>query len=87
MAHFLMNSSSNRIAGRDIGGSDPERMSAPRVEEYVRELFLGSAVNVEVISDAATIEKEYPLFAAVDRCASGNDWCNSNNILSFCLNN
>lgn len=73
MAHFLMNSSSNRIAGRDIGGSDPERMSAPRVEEYVRELFLGSAVNVEVISDAATIEKEYPLFAAVDRCASGND--------------
>jgi len=62
---------SGRIAGRDIGGSDPERMSAPRVEEYVRELFLGSAVNVEVISDAATIEKEYPLFAAVDRCASG----------------
>lgn len=62
---------SGRIAGRDIGGSDPERMSAPRVEDYVRELFVGSAVNVEVISDAATLNKEYPLFAAVDRCASG----------------
>lgn len=62
---------SGRIAGRDIGGSDPERMSAPRVEDYVRELFLGSSVKVEVISDTATLEKDYPLFAAVDRCASG----------------
>jgi len=60
---------SGRIAGRDIGGSDPERMSAPRVEEYVRELFAGSSVGVEVISDDATLNKEYPLFAAVDRCA------------------
>ena len=25
-----------RIVSRDIGGSDPERMAAPRVEEYVR---------------------------------------------------
>ena len=28
-----------RAVSRDIGGSDPERMAAPRVEEYVRELF------------------------------------------------
>ena len=47
-------------------------MSAPRVEEYVRELFAGSSVGVEVISDDATLNKEYPLFAAVDRCARGN---------------
>ena len=30
-----------RIVARDIGGSDPERMAAPRVEEYVREAFKG----------------------------------------------
>ncbi|KAI9556250.1 hypothetical protein GHT06_018824 [Daphnia sinensis] len=59
-----------RIAGRDIGGSDPERMAPPRVEQYIRELFDGSSVSVEVISDLKTIEKEYPLFAAVNRCAN-----------------
>ena len=62
-----------RIAGRDIGGSDPERMAAPRVEEYVRELFQGSSISVEVVSDIKTIEKEYPLFAAVNRCANGKE--------------
>ena len=30
-----------RIVARDVGGSDPERMAAPRVEEYVREAFKG----------------------------------------------
>lgn len=62
----------DRIAGRDIGGSDPERMAPPRVEQYVEELFRGSSINVEVISELKTLEKEYPLFAAVNRCASGN---------------
>ena len=32
----------------DIGGSDPERMAAPRVEEYIQELFAGSAVSVSI---------------------------------------
>lgn len=33
----------------DIGGSDPERMAAPRVEEYIQELFGGStAVSVSI---------------------------------------
>lgn len=68
---FFKLKNSFRIAGRDIGGSDPERMAPPRVEQYVRELFDGSSVNVEVISDLKTIEKEYPLFAAVNRCANG----------------
>ena len=60
-----------RIAGRDIGGSDPERMAPPRVEEYVTQLFEGSSIVVEVVSDKATLENEYPLFSAVNRCASG----------------
>lgn len=36
-----------RLACRDIGGSDPERMAAPRVAEYVEELFRNSPVQVE----------------------------------------
>lgn len=35
-----------RLAYRDIGGSDPERMAAPRVADYVQELFKDSPVKV-----------------------------------------
>lgn len=59
-----------RLAYRDIGGSDPERMAAPRVADYVQELFKDSPVKVEVVSDLKTLEKEYPCLAAVNRCAN-----------------
>lgn len=36
-----------RLACRDIGGSDPERMASPRVADYVQELFKDSPVQVE----------------------------------------
>lgn len=49
-----------RAVARDIGGSDPERMAAPRVEEYVQALFAGSNIKVEVISDRKVIEREFP---------------------------
>ncbi|XP_077983786.1 putative aminopeptidase W07G4.4 [Glandiceps talaboti] len=64
-----------RSVYRDIGGSDPERMAAPKVEEYVTELFKdpASGVTVNVISDEAVLEKEYPLHAAVNRCAKHVD--------------
>jgi len=55
--------------GRDIGGSDPERMAPPRVEEYVRSVFEGTSIQVEVLSDDDKLLKEYPLFSAVNRCA------------------
>ncbi|XP_063346319.1 putative aminopeptidase W07G4.4 [Pelmatolapia mariae] len=61
---------SGRLAYRDIGGSDPERMAAPRVADYVQELFKDSPVKVEVVSDLKTLEKEYPCLAAVNRCAN-----------------
>uniref|UniRef100_A0A3Q3M5S6 Zgc:152830 n=1 Tax=Mastacembelus armatus TaxID=205130 RepID=A0A3Q3M5S6_9TELE len=56
------------LAYRDIGGSDPERMAAPRVADYVQQLFKDS--RVEVIRDLNVLEKEYPCLAAVNRCAS-----------------
>ncbi|XP_065103472.1 putative aminopeptidase W07G4.4 [Paramisgurnus dabryanus] len=61
---------SGRFVCRDIGGSDPERMAAPRVAEYVQAVFKDSPVKVTVVSDLKTLEKEYPCLAAVNRCAN-----------------
>lgn len=62
-----------RFAYRDIGGSDPERMAAPKVAEYVQEMFKDTCINIEVVSDLGFLQKNYPLFCAVDRSASGVD--------------
>jgi len=63
-----------RAVGRDIGGGDPERMAPPRVAEYVQELFdKSSGVKVEVVKDKKEFEKNFPLFAAVNRAASSVD--------------
>jgi len=63
---------SGRIVARDIGGSDPERMAAPRVAEYVEEIFAGekTKVKVKTIADRAEFERSYPCYAAVDRSAA-----------------
>ncbi|KAL3864655.1 hypothetical protein ACJMK2_006319 [Sinanodonta woodiana] len=58
-----------RIVARDIGGSDPERMAAPRVQEYVENIFKDTCIKVDVISDPKIFKKEYPLLAAVNRAA------------------
>lgn len=45
-------------------------MAPPKVQEYVESAFSRSPnVKVEVISDEATLTKEYPLLAAVNRAA------------------
>ncbi|XP_062398685.1 putative aminopeptidase W07G4.4 [Sardina pilchardus] len=61
---------SGRLVCRDIGGSDPERMAAPRAAEYVQGIFKDSPVEVTVVSDLNVLEKEYPCLAAVNRCAN-----------------
>ncbi|KAK8751178.1 hypothetical protein OTU49_013277, partial [Cherax quadricarinatus] len=60
-----------RCIARDIGGSDPERMAPPRVEEYVKKVFQGTKVSLEIVSDDVKLCKQYPLFSAVNRCAKG----------------
>ena len=61
-----------RIVSRDIGGSDPERMAAPKVEEYVIGTFKDTNVKIEVMKGQKEVfEKEYPCLAAVNRSASG----------------
>jgi len=34
---------------RDIGGSDPERMAAPRVCDYVQEVFKDTCIKVLLV--------------------------------------
>lgn len=58
-----------RLVYRDIGGSDPERMAAPKVAEYVEKLFKDTCIKVNVISELSVLEKQYPLIAAVNRAA------------------
>ncbi|XP_068594463.1 putative aminopeptidase W07G4.4 [Brachionichthys hirsutus] len=61
---------SGRLVCRDIGGSDPERMAAPHAADYVQQLFEGSPVQVQALSDLKVLEQEYPCLALVNRCAS-----------------
>lgn len=69
---------------RDIGDCDPERMAPPRVEEYVRKTFpQGCGISIKVESDVNTLTKDYPLFAAVNRAASGE--FNRNELISLCF--
>ncbi|KAH8347253.1 hypothetical protein KR059_007260 [Drosophila kikkawai] len=56
-----------RYVARDIGVGDPERMTPIQVEKYIKPLF--DKLSVTVISDLETLQKEYPLFAAVNRAA------------------
>ena len=58
-----------RCVARDIGGSDPERMAPPNVEQYIQDLFKNTDIKVDVISDPKVLGQDYPLFAAVDRAA------------------
>lgn len=61
---------SGLFVARDIGGSDPERMSPPKVLKYVKEIFANSCIQLTVVDDECEISRHYPLFEAVNRGAS-----------------
>lgn len=56
-----------RNVARDIGGSDPERMSSLNIVTYVRSLFDSTSISVEIIDDEDVIRREFPCLAIVDR--------------------
>ncbi|WP_105213347.1 M17 family metallopeptidase [Pseudoalteromonas sp. T1lg22] len=56
-------------AARDLCGTEPERMAPPRFADYCVELFKNTKVTTEVISDIATIDKDYPLLSTVARAS------------------
>ncbi len=60
-----------RLAVRDIAGSDPERMSASKIHEYVEELFRPHAdtVKMTVVQGQENFVRDYPCFAAVNRAS------------------
>lgn len=59
-----------RIVTRDIGGSDPERMAAEGVMNYVQHALKDSSIKISVIEGQENFEKNYPCFAAVNRAAN-----------------
>lgn len=58
-----------RRVARDLGGTEPERMAPPRFAEYCEKVFDGSSVEVDVISDQAVLQRDYPLLSAVGRAS------------------
>jgi leucyl aminopeptidase len=79
-----------RVVGRDIGGSDPERMAPPRVAEYVEALFdKASGIKVTTNLDTSIVVALLPSspgrnrqrqeeirkrISIVCRCQSCLDW-------------
>ena len=61
-----------RRLAKDIGGADPERMSAVRAAETIKSYFsLVDNVKLSIVDELDIIKKDYPLVAAVAR-ASGH---------------
>lgn len=59
-----------RRLARDIGGSDPERMTAIKAAEAIITFMKAfENVKVTVIEDQETLKREYPLLAAVARAS------------------
>lgn len=61
---------SGKNVARDIGGGDPERMTATAIFAYVSEVFINSSITVQSIIEPSVFMHDYPLFAAVNRCAA-----------------
>ena len=58
-----------QYVARDLCGTEPERMAAPRFAEYCQQQFEGTNVSVSVVDDMKTLETEYPLLWAVARAS------------------
>ena len=69
MRHRVRAIEAGRRLARDLGGTEPERMAPPRFAELCEAAFAGSNVEVEIVSDRATLEREYPLMMAVGRAS------------------
>lgn len=58
-----------RRLARDVGGSDPERMSPEKIVQHLKDEFKGvENVSLRVV-DSEQMKTEYPLASAVGRCS------------------
>ncbi|KAF4525276.1 hypothetical protein B566_EDAN009359 [Ephemera danica] len=67
---FTLAVEQGRYIARDIGGGDPERMTPFKATDYIQSVFKNSSIKINVIREQSELEKNYPLFAAVNRAAS-----------------
>lgn len=58
-----------RRLARDLAGTDPERMSPPRMAEFCVDAFANTDVQVEVLDDIPQLTADYPLLMAVARAS------------------
>ncbi len=68
-AHYVTALANGQYAARDLCGTEPERMAPPRFADYCVDLFKDSSVSVEVISDTALIDRDYPMLSTVARAS------------------
>ena len=66
-ALFVKATEAGRRVGRDLCGTEPERMTPRRFADYCVEAFAGTNVSVSVETDVDTLLAEYPLLMAVAR--------------------
>lgn len=57
-----------RVA-RDLAGTEPERMAPRQFAEYCQQAFAGTPVQVTVIDDIPTLQRDYPLLMSVARAS------------------
>lgn len=67
--NYLAALEAGRRVGRDLCGTEPERMTPSRFAQYCQETFAGTAVQVGVKTDIAELNREYPLLMAVARAS------------------
>lgn len=66
---YLSALEAGRRVGRDLCGTEPERMTPKRFAQYCQDTFAGTAVQVTVNTDIAQLNAQYPLLMAVARAS------------------
>ena len=66
---YIAAAESGRRLGRDLCGTEPERMAPIGFAKYCEDAFAGTDIKVNVISDRNELEKSFPVFSAVARAS------------------
>lgn len=70
VARWVQAVEGGRRLARDLAGTNPERMAPLRFGAHCREAFAELPVDVTLVDDLATLEKDYPLLYAVGRAST-----------------
>ena len=68
-ARWISAIEAGRSVARDVAGTEPERMAPPKLAELSKRVFRDTSVEVNVIKERATLERDYPLLSAVARAS------------------